>query len=388
MKSKILLAEDDKDVSSSIKYLLTKEGYETEVVKNGNDAFGLLSSFGKNNSNFDLFLTDYKLPGITGLEVIDKLHEKNIIIPTILISGYADKNLMLELLKRKFTNFLEKPFESHNLISLIEELVLTKDKLINNYRFILSKKLEMIGLMSVETIHSLNNYLTVIFGNLDLIQKDIKVEKKFQLQLDQITKDMERVKSLILNLFKFTSKSNGISKKASLEDVIKDIVRLVSSIYKNSIIFKIDIISPYGGYLVDEDQIQILLMNLIINSIQEMKSAGTISILVNGVDLKNIQIHSGTEISGKYIQLTIGDTGKGIEKEIMGKIFHPFFTTKKEKGTGLGLSTVLGIMNDINGYIVIESEKNVGTKMKMLFPLINILGKNKGGNDNLQNHWR
>ena len=128
MNLKILLAEDDKETSSAIKTVLTNEGYETNVVCNGNDALQLLSSSKNKKSIFDLFIIDFKLPDTTGLEIIDNLQDRGIIIPTILISGCTDKKLITELSKRKFTTFLEKPFRLYDLINSINELILSKEK--------------------------------------------------------------------------------------------------------------------------------------------------------------------------------------------------------------------------------------------------------------------
>lgn len=122
--------------------------------------------------------------------------------------------------------------------------------------------------------------------------------------------------------------------------------------------------------LVDPVRLEQVIMNIAVNAKDAMQNGWTLEIVTENRHLKNefTIIHPEIEL-GDYVQLSISDTGRGIEKDLLPKTFDPFFSTKsEERGTGLGLSTVYGIVKQLHGYLLVDSTINKGTSFTMLFP--------------------
>ena len=121
----------------------------------------------------------------------------------------------------------------------------------------------------------------------------------------------------------------------------------------------------------DPNQLEQVIMNLMVNARDAMPDGGLITVRTTVREIGNSSIDMPSGITpGRYIELSVSDTGCGIPKGIINRIFDPFFTTKeKGKGTGLGLATVYGIVKDHKGYIAVQSEEGKGTSFTIYLPV-------------------
>ena len=225
-----------------------------------------------------------------------------------------------------------------------------------------SEKLASVGQLAASVAHEVNNPLAGILVYIKLLQKKHKEKKlhgeETQNQLLKMEKELKRTSRIIRNLLDFSRQSEPALRSVDLNKVVEAALLLVGhqiSLDNVKLEKKLDAQLPH--ILVDFDQIQQVLMNILLNATQAMPDGGNLTISTSVA--KGIKIGKALKDT---VRIDIADTGVGIPKENLSKLFTPFFTTKeKGKGVGLGLPVVHGIIERHNGKIEVDSVINVGT---------------------------
>ncbi len=158
-------------------------------------------------------------------------------------------------------------------------------------------------------------------------------------------------------------------------DLLTEMVSLVEKTFPKSITIRAILPThPSALVQVDATQLHQVLMNLCVNARDAMPDGGTLSLSVEEIEINEIFAHMNLDARvGRYVLITIADTGTGIAPEVRDRIFDPFFTTKPfSQGTGLGLSTVLGIVRSFGGFVEVESQLGVGSQFKIYLPALKI----------------
>jgi two-component system cell cycle sensor histidine kinase/response regulator CckA len=212
------------------------------------------------------------------------------------------------------------------------------------------EKLESLGVLAGGLAHDFNNLLTSIIGSVSLSKMEIGADNiAFQL-LTEAEKAGRRAADLTHQLLTFSKGGSPIKKIASITDIAREAVNFALSGSNVKCVYSIP--THLWSVEVDKGQMNQVFNNLIINAIQAMPNGGTVSI-----DFKNITI-AEEEIAdlraGNYIRITFSDEGVGIAEEHLGKIFDPYYTTKKT-GSGLGLATVFSILKRHEGELAWEN---------------------------------
>jgi len=217
------------------------------------------------------------------------------------------------------------------------------------------EKIESIGVLAAGIAHDFNNILTAIIGNIILAKMSIPKETETFEVLADAEKASLRAKDLTKQLLTFSKGGAPVKNPTSIVDLLKETTEfaLRGSNVKHEIIF--DGISWKVN--IDESQISQVINNLLINSCQAMPEGGKIDIKIENITLSNI---CQPLSPGKYVKISIRDYGLGIPRDIIKKIFDPYFTTKEE-GNGLGLTTSYSIIKRHEGYIAVDSEPDLGT---------------------------
>jgi signal transduction histidine kinase/CheY-like chemotaxis protein len=231
-----------------------------------------------------------------------------------------------------------------------------------------AQKMEAIGTLAGGIAHNFNNILAVLQGNAQLISMDLDPTNPHYELVKEIEKQTKLGASLTRQLLGFAQGDVYEVRPINLNELVKETSTTFGRTKKEIIIHrKLQEDLPFVES--DTGQIEQVLMNLYINAAHAMPSGGTLYLETGTVGHEEVQDTPFRMKPGNYVLLSVTDTGVGMDKETQERIFDPFFTTRKVgRGTGLGLATVYGIIKAHKGYIVVKSEKDRGTTLKIYLP--------------------
>ena len=234
-----------------------------------------------------------------------------------------------------------------------------------------SQKMESIGTLAGGIAHDFNNILAIIIGYTELAIMDVPDWNPAKGYLKEVQSASYRAKDLVRHILNFSRKAITDRKPVKICPIAEDTLTMLRATIPTNIEIRRNISCESDLILGDPTQIGQVLMNLCTNAAQAMREeSGILEVSLQNVDLKKQQAESDL-VPGRYVKLTVSDTGHGIEPEIMDRIFDPYFTTKGlGKGTGLGLSVIQGIVRTHNGAVTVKSEPGIGTVFEVLFPVI------------------
>jgi PAS domain S-box-containing protein len=235
-----------------------------------------------------------------------------------------------------------------------------------------AQKMESIGTLAGGIAHDFNNILGIILGNTELAIDDVPEWNPARHSLEEIRIASLRAKDVVRQLLSFARKTKLENKPTNIIPIVKESLKLMRSSIPKSIEFRHHIAENIDTILADSTQINQVFINLCTNADHAMPGGGVIE-----VSLRNVAFDKDTAtkypgmIPGRYVNLSVSDTGQGISQEDIDRIFDPYFTTKEVgKGTGMGLAVVHGIVKGHNGIISVESELGRGTTFSIFFPTV------------------
>lgn len=237
-------------------------------------------------------------------------------------------------------------------------------------QFFQAQKLEGLGRLAGGVAHDFNNMLGVIIGYADLVMRKIKREDPLYHYLELIGSAAKRGADLTKQLLAFARKEiispKILNPNTAIQSISEMLRRLIGENIKFEFIPGVDV----WNIRIDPAQFDQILVNLATNAKDAIDDVGTVTIETFNTTLDHVYVKDHIDFQiGEYVVISVTDTGKGMNKEILQKIYEPFFTTKpKGQGTGLGLSTVYGIVKQNGGSINVYSEVGQGTTFKIYLP--------------------
>ena len=231
-----------------------------------------------------------------------------------------------------------------------------------------SQKLEAIGRLAGGVAHDFNNMLTAIGGYTALALERLDERSPVREDLDEVRKATERATVLTRQLLAFSRKQVLQPELLNLNGIVVELESMLRPLLGEDVVVTTEFEPALGPIEADPGQLQQVVLNLVVNARDAMPGGGQISI-----ETANAEIGDDDPAiePGRYVSLTVRDTGQGIDEETLGRIFEPFFTTKESgKGTGLGLATVYGIVKQSGGYVVVDSELGHGTSFAIFLPRV------------------
>ena len=235
-----------------------------------------------------------------------------------------------------------------------------------------AQRIDSIGNLAGGVAHDFNNILTSILGSTAIMKRKMKKGDPWYRFVDIIETAARRGSSLTRQLLTFARKSTIQFRPVMVNDVVEETLHLFERSTDKTIVVEKEFSPRISIINGDDGQLQQALLNLLINARDAMPEGGKIMVGTDVVEFTPIAQPSGNgERSGKYVVISVRDTGIGMDRETQQKIFEPFFTTKEQgKGTGLGLSVVYGVVNGHDGFITVESEPGQGSIFRLHFPLL------------------
>ncbi|MGA1870033.1 MAG: PAS domain S-box protein [bacterium] len=236
----------------------------------------------------------------------------------------------------------------------------------------LSQKMQAIGTLAGGIAHDFNNILTAILGFSDLALDGTPKKSDSYTSLKQIIKAGNRAVDLIRQILTFSRRTDEGQRPVMLQPIIKETLKLLRASLPPSIEIHHDLDNQCGPVLAETTQIHQIVMNLCTNAYHAMLDhGGLLEVCLKEVDFPSECATKSHELRlGKYARLSVKDTGHGIDKVTLDRIFEPYFTTKVVgKGTGLGLATVHGIVQSHDGAINVDSEPGKGSTFNVYLPL-------------------
>ena len=234
-----------------------------------------------------------------------------------------------------------------------------------------AQKMEAVGLLAGGISHDYNNLLGVILGNADLLLETTPTGAQ-QHYAEQIKKATRRAAELTRQLLAFSRKQVLYPVILDLNVVVRDIGKILQRLIGEDVQIVTDLETSLDSTRADRGQIEQILMNLATNARDAMPNGGTFTIRTRNAELgpDDVDLHPYAKL-GRYVRLSVNDTGVGMTDAIRHRVFEPFFTTKAEgRGTGLGLATVYGIVKQSTGYIWVSSAPGAGATFDIYLPRV------------------
>lgn len=235
-----------------------------------------------------------------------------------------------------------------------------------------AQKMEAVGLLAGGVAHDFNNVLTVIVGYGTLLLSKTEADGMAHGYVEQMLSAAERATNLTQNLLAFSRKQIINPKPVLLSQIVRHLEKILARVISEDIELRVFLTEKEASIMADAGQIDQVLMNLFTNARDAMPNGGLLVIETELVEFDDEYVRRHVFAHpGKYMLLSVTDTGKGMDSMTKDKIFEPFYTTKEVgKGTGLGLSMVYGIIKQHSGHINVYSEPGKGTTFKIYLPII------------------
>ena len=231
-------------------------------------------------------------------------------------------------------------------------------------------KMESIGRLAGGIAHDFNNLLTVILGHVALCDEVLPLQSPVYAHIEPIRNAAQRAAALTRHLLAFSRRQVIHPTFLDLNAVVSNLSKMMMRVIGEHVKLRIVPGEALGSVRADLGQIDQILMNLLVNAVDAMPKGGQIFIETTNAELDENYTQSHPSVHpGRYVMLSVADTGCGMDHRTMSQIFEPFFTTKAPgEGTGLGLSTVYGAVEQNNGHITVYSQPGKGTTFKIYFP--------------------
>jgi hypothetical protein len=240
-----------------------------------------------------------------------------------------------------------------------------------------AQKMEAIGRLAGGVAHDFNNLLMAIHGYAEMLIQNLEKGDERRSDAEEIIKAAERAAGLTRQLLAFSSRQVITQQAVALDQLVEHMQNMLQRLIGPDIHIATKVWPDLTPVLADTTQVEQILVNLVINARDAMPAGGEITIELRNIELDKIGVaaHPGLQ-PGDYVEMSVGDTGTGMDHETLSRIFEPFFTTKDSgKGTGLGLATVYGIVQQNNGAIEVHSRVGHGTTFYIYLPRATDLGK-------------
>ncbi len=352
--ARILVVEDNSTVALDLRSSLEDIGYHvTSVVASGEESIEKAEQ-----DHPDAVLMDIRLRDkMDGVEAAGQIYSR-LSIPVVFLTAYTDPGLVDRAKRVGSFGYLVKPFNDRELHATLE-MALFKARA--DRALLAEARMEAAATLAAGIAHDYNNLMSVVIGNADLLREDLGDEHAAVEMLNEVVWAGQRASHLAELMLAFAGKGEYQPQLLDLNETVRDFVRLQERALPDCISVKCNLDPELHPIKADRAQLKIALVDIVTNSIEAIEGDGAILIETRNADTtEDLLRGEGDPGPGRYVVLSVKDTGCGMDKEALEKALEPFFSTKFQ-GRGLGLAAASGIVNKHGGHMHFESEQNNGT---------------------------
>lgn len=350
--TKLLLIDDEEPIRKVLGLYLRSREYEVFTAADGIEGLEVFQ-----REKPAIVLSDIKMPGMDGIEVLKKIKKLSPETQVIMITGHGDMDIAIQALQLEASDFITKPVDNKALLVSLrraEERLETQDILKATHEYMKrAEKLIAISDISAKIAHEIRTPLTLIGGFADRLRKKASLRAPEEKYAGVIVDEVARLENFINDILLFSGEIVLDKKELHINKLIADVVLLFEKEMEGQGITVHTFFDEKVPVIMqDKKSLEEVFINLIVNACHAMKGGGDLTLRTDFLPAEN----------GNLIRIVISDTGEGIPDKIIDRVFDPFFTTKTV-GSGLGLTVVKEILRRHNGTIHIDSEVKKGTSV-------------------------
>ncbi|MDA8430361.1 MAG: response regulator [Geobacteraceae bacterium] len=379
LPDRILIVDDEPDIAIILKLHLEDAGYTTAWADNGEAALQMLTG-----EEYSLVLTDIRMPGMSGVEVLNRIREKNKSISVIMMTAHGSEDLAVECMKSGAEDYFCKPFSLDDMLQRVERALVHRRALLNNKRLEQEKE-DFFFMLS----HDLKNPITAIIGSIDIMREgrlgSVNAEQVEYLQsaIDSCNDVVAMIDNL-LDVQRFESGRMPVMIRHHNPGLLASSVvkRFTRAAEYEDIALTLDACADLPEVAVDKNLMSRVFANLLVNALKFTPAGGAIRVscqrVVNGAAQRiripaYAAVPTGFAQQNCFVRISIKDTGNGIPDEDLGRIFERYTQShnavdREKGGAGLGLAFCKLAVESFNGIIWAESEAGIGSEFIILLP--------------------
>jgi signal transduction histidine kinase len=377
MLEKILLVDDEEGIRNVLRVTMADAGYDVLTAAGGDEALELL-----NKHEIRLIVSDIKMPGMDGLELLVAVKRRWPESEVIMITGHGDMDSAIEALRRGAGDFITKPIHEEALEIALEraaEKIAIRDQLReyteNLEHLVLEKSKELVeaermaavGQTVASMSHAIKNVAGGLEGGMFVLEKGLELDNREYLSQgwEMIRRDVERVKDLAMDLLDYAKPVTINPTDDDPNEPARQVHALMASKAETSgVDMTLELDETLPAMRIDQKAIHECLTNLVSNALDACMDVS------EGAKRVTIRTMDGGGMSVRY---EIEDTGNGMTPEILTKIFNSFFTTKGSRGTGIGLMATKKLVNEMGGSIMANSRVGQGALFTLTIPTAHVV---------------
>jgi signal transduction histidine kinase len=367
----LLLVDDEEDIREVLQMPLEDMGYEVLTADNAESALSIFRSRGP-----DIVLTDIKMPGMDGIELLREIKKERADTEVIMITGHGDMDLAIKSLKYEATDFVIKPIHVDTLeiaLDRAEERIHTRLQLrehTRNLERLIQEKAQIqdhltsLGLLVSSVSHGIKGLLTQLDGSIYIVDSGLKRKDLKQIAEGRtaLKETADRIRKMIQDILYYAKKRTPSLAEVETTLFVKEVLNAVAPrIKKAAIDLKVVLNSAPEHLLIEKESLHTALVSILDNAIDACEKAA-----VNGTHTIEfiVETRQGSAV------IIIKDDGIGMDQETRDKLFGVFFSTKGRSGTGLGLFIAEKIVRQHQGTIAVDSKPGRGSMFTISIPMI------------------
>jgi signal transduction histidine kinase len=375
MTQKILLVDDEEGIRKVLTISLADRGYEVTACSSGEEALNRFREIKP-----CIVMTDIKMPGMDGIELLKRIKAEDANTEVIMITGHGEMDLAIQSLKFDATDFITKPIHDDVLLialkranerielkARLKEYTENLERLVEekSRRLLEAERLAAVGQTVAGLAHAVKNIAGGLTGGMFVLEKGIELrnEKYLKEGWEMVKGNVGRIKAVALDLLNYAKEREPGWERCDPNRPAREVHDLMLPRARElGVILELDLDDALPQAWLDPEEVHRCLLNLVTNAIDSCVGMDC-SVVEGRVTVKS----SGEE--GWAVVYHVTDNGCGMDEETKSKIFQRFFSTKGSRGTGLGLMIAKKIVDEHGGVIAFQSEKGKGTQFTIRLPV-------------------